>query len=81
VASCSEDAWASPAAERESCRLAGEAYGLYGMTGAVLPEEGGIENDREYHEGSIGYHMSTGPHAILARDWTHYMNFWDKKRR
>ena len=80
VASCSGDAWASPAAERESCRLAKDAYALYGMTGVVLPEEADIEVDKAYHEGNIGYHMKTGEHAILPCDWTQYMDFWDKKR-
>ena len=80
VASCSGDAWASPAAERESCRLAKDAYELYGMTGVVLPEEAAIEVDTAYHEGNIGYHMKTGEHAILPYDWTQYMDFWDKKR-
>lgn len=80
VASCSGDAWASPAAERESCRLAKDAYELYGKTGVVLPAEGEIEADKAYHEGTIGYHMKTGDHAILPYDWTQYMDFWDQKR-
>ncbi len=80
VASCSLDDWASPAAERESCRLAADAYGLYGKTGVVLPAEGAVEADTSYHDGSIGYHVKTGPHAILPEDWTRYMDFWDKKR-
>ena len=80
VGSCSEDPWTCPSAERESCRLAGEAYGLYSMPGVVLPDEAQIVNDAEYHDGSIGYHVRTGRHNILWEDWTHYMNFWDKKR-
>ena len=80
VASCSEDAWASPAAERESCRLAEDAYKLYGKTGVVLPAEGEVEADTNYHEGSIGYHVKTGAHGILPEDWTRYMDFWDAKR-
>ena len=80
VASCSEDAWASPAAERESCRLAKDAYELYGKTGVVLPAEGEVETDKSYHDGNIGYHVKTGPHGILPEDWTRYMDFWDAKR-
>ena len=80
VESCSEDLWAAPASERLSCRLAGDAYALYGKKGAVLPEESDITADTPYHEGNIGYHMKSGPHCILAYDWEQYMNFWDKKR-
>ena len=57
VESCSEDLWAAPASERLSCRLAGDAYALYGKKGAVLPEESDIAADTPYHEGNIGYHM------------------------
>lgn len=80
VASCTLDDWASPAAERESCRLAGDAYALYGKTGVVLPEEGAVQADVSYHEGNIGYHLKTGEHAILPEDWVRYMDFWDAKR-
>ncbi len=81
VASCDADAWASPAAERESCRQAAEAYALYGMTGVVLPPEGEVCSDTSYHEGNIGYHAKGGVHGILPVDWTRYMDFWDSKRK
>lgn len=78
VASCSEDDWASPYAERESCRQAAEAYELYGKKGIVLPEERKLEDDVCYHEGSIGYHMKKGDHGLCPDDWTKFMDFREK---
>jgi len=80
VESCVLDEWASPALERLSCRLAGEAYELYGMTGAVLPEESEIQVDTPYHEGSIGYHLQNADHSLNIYDWEQFMDFWEKKR-
>lgn len=77
VASSSEDDWADPNAELVSCRLAGEAYGLYGLEGVIVPEEG-AEVDTEYHEGTIAYHKKTGSHSLTKYDWDCFMNFADK---
>ena len=79
IQSCSLDEWADPKAERLACRLANEAYALYGKTGIVLPEEGKVENDTAYHEGTIGYHMRSGSHCIIYEDWRHFLDFFDKK--
>lgn len=79
VASASEDDWADPAAERLACRLASEAYALYNKKGVVLPEENEIENDTAYHDGSIGYHVKTGPHSIGFFDWKLYLDFIETK--
>lgn len=80
VASSSEDDWADPKAERLSCRMAGEAYALYGKKGVVLPEEP-VEVNRGYHEGCIGYHMKTGEHSITHYDWKMFLDFLDQKLR
>ncbi len=78
VTSSSLDDWADPAAERLSCRMAGEAYELYGKKGVVLPDEP-VEVDTPYHEGSIGYHVKTGKHSLLEYDWDLFFDFLDKK--
>lgn len=78
VASSSRDDWADPEAERLSCRLAGEAYALYGKTGVVLPEEP-VQTDCGYHEGNIGYHVKTGDHSITHFDWKLFLDFLDRK--
>lgn len=80
VESCSKDDWSDPAAERRSCRMANVVYEtIYGIPGAVLPEEP-VAVNTPYHKGNIGYHMKEGDHAISAYDWEQYMEFWDKKR-
>ena len=80
VSSSSEDEWADPAAERLSCKMASEAYELYNMTGAVLPDEEDIEKDIAYHDGNIGYHVKTGKHSITHFDWKMYLDFLDLKK-
>ena len=78
VSSSCEDDWADPAAERLSCRMAGEAYALYGKQGVVLPEEP-IQLDYGYHQGMIGYHVKTGGHSITHFDWKLFLDFLDQK--
>ena len=77
VASSALDDWADPEAELLSCRLAGEAYRLYGMDGVVVPDEG-AKIDAVYHSGRIGYHKKTGEHSISEYDWNCFMDFADK---
>lgn len=80
VASSSQDLWADPEHERLSCRWASDVYEkIYGMKGAVLPEESEIKLNQGYHEGNIGYHVKTGPHSIRAQDWHLCMDFRDAK--
>lgn len=78
VSSSSEDTWADPLAERDSCRLASEIYELYGMKGVELPDEP-VEINIGYHGGSIGYHMKTGEHSITKEDWNQFLDFLDSK--
>ena len=77
VSSSSQDDWADPEHELLSCRLAGEAYSLYGLKGVVVPETG-AELDIPYHEGMIGYHKKTGEHSLTKFDWNFFMDFADK---
>ena len=81
VASRYLDDWADPKSERRACVLAGEAYELYGKKGVVLPgiEAEEVECDTAYHEGCIGYHVTSGDHTICPSDWKMFMDFWDKK--
>lgn len=76
IESNSLDEWSDPDAERKSCVLASQAYELYGKKGIVLPEN--IEVDTAYHEGTIGYHMSSGEHRIREHDWEKFIAFWKK---
>lgn len=77
VASSSKDEWADPEHELLSCKLAGEAYSLYGLDGLIIPQTG-IELDKAYHDGLIGYHRKTGEHCLVKFDWNFFMDFADK---
>lgn len=77
VSSSFEDDWSDPAAERLACRMAEEAFALYGKKGIVLPEC--VECDMAYHEGSIGYHVKSGNHGITHFDWKMFLDFLDNK--
>lgn len=76
VASATEDAWAGPPGEFQSCVLASPAWRLYGMeglSGTTFPPP-----DTPLHGGRVGYHVRTGKHDLTLADWTHYMDFADK---
>ena len=77
VASSTEDEWSDPESELKSCLLASEAYELYGLKGAVVPENG-AEIDTPYHKGKIGYHNKTGVHGLTKTDWKFFMDFTDQ---
>lgn len=79
VSSSDDDSWADPAGERLACRMAGEAFALYGKNGVVLPEDDSVEVNKAYHEGAIGYHVKTGGHGITHFDWKMFLDFLDKK--
>ncbi len=71
-----QDDWADPVGQAESCRLASEVYHLYGLDG--------LENREQipetcYHEGNIGFHIRTGEHGLFPFDWECFMDYADKK--
>lgn len=77
VTSASEDLWADPDKELESCRLASAVYRLYGEKGLEAPEE--IELNRQYGDGNIAYHRRAGEHKLTEFDWKLFMDYADKK--
>lgn len=79
VASASLDDWADPASELKSCKLASEAYELYGIKGLVLSGE--PKNNTPYHEGNIAYHVREGDHKICEYDWDLFLDFIDKNMK
>ncbi len=76
VKSNAEDLWASPDDELKSCFLASPVYELYGKPGIIAQQA--AEVGKVYHEGTIAYHRSPGPHDLNAADWQQFMNFADK---
>lgn len=76
VASATDDAWAGPRGEFESCVLASPAWELYGKKGVVA--EAFPAPDTPLQNGCIGYHLRTGKHDLTLYDWQRYMDFFDK---
>ncbi len=79
VASASEDQWADPTGEYLSAWHAGEVYKLYGLTGLANITPPPV--DTPVGNGSVGYHLREGKHAMLQYDWQQYLNFADRVLR
>jgi hypothetical protein len=75
VASAEEDLWADPRGEFLSARLASPVYELYGLEG--LPTEEMPRLNEPVH-GTIGYHIRSGAHDVIAYDWEQYLRFADR---
>ncbi|MDO4856715.1 MAG: acetylxylan esterase [Thermoguttaceae bacterium] len=79
VASASEDKWADPNGEYQSCFFAVPVYQLYGtktpFDGLEAPNWPGAENPVG---NIIGYHCRKGGHDVQSYDWTQYIKFADK---
>ncbi|MGI5899892.1 MAG: alpha/beta hydrolase family protein [Christensenellales bacterium] len=76
VSSASNDIWADPHKEFESCLNASALYELYGKKGlqqAALPP-----SNQPLLDGSIGYHLREGDHGCLKYDWQQYIAFINK---
>ena len=76
VSSATDDAWAGQRGEFMSCRLASPAWRLYGKSGLV--EDGFPPPGQPLLEGSIGYHLRDGVHALTMDDWRAYLDFADR---
>ncbi|MBR5586576.1 MAG: acetylxylan esterase [Clostridia bacterium] len=77
VASASEDAWACPQNEYQSCIEANGYYENLGITGFVTDKAVPEIGDR-FHDGYIGYHLRKGHHRLSRHDWQGYIAFLDK---
>ncbi|MBX2924336.1 MAG: hypothetical protein KF746_19195 [Chitinophagaceae bacterium] len=76
IASASDDQWADPAGEYQSGYYASPVYNLYGLQGLISVTPPGINTP--VSEGSIGYHMRQGEHAMRLYDWQQYIRFADR---
>jgi len=68
VCSAIEDEWADPASEYLACVAASPAYEKMGARGFISADRLPAIGD-SFHEGSIGYHLRDGVHALEPRDW------------
>ncbi|MFT3749588.1 MAG: hypothetical protein QM768_14775 [Agriterribacter sp.] len=76
VASASKDQWADTVGEYLSAYYATPVYALYGFKGLDTPVAPGVS--LPVGDGSIGYHLREGEHAMRAYDWEQYIRFADR---
>jgi hypothetical protein len=72
IASAEDDKWADPKGEYLSGYYAGKVYQLFGKKGlpsAEMPEV------NQPVMNTIGYHIRSGGHDVLAWDWDQYIRF------
>jgi hypothetical protein len=75
IAAATEDWWSDPKGQFLAAKGAEPVYRLLGAGGldsAEMPVP-----DRSI-QSRIGYHIRTGPHAVTASDWAHFLVFADR---
>jgi hypothetical protein len=75
VASAIEDRWADPKGEFLSALNAEPVWKLFGLPGLGVEEWPAVDQPVG---ATLGYHVRTGKHDVLAYDWEQYLNFADK---
>lgn len=78
LASATEDLWADPQSEFLSAVNASQVYETLGLPGLEISEfpEPGVPS----YNGTIGYHVREGGHALTRDDWMKFCDFWERHR-
>lgn len=76
LASATEDIWADPNAEFLGAVYAAPAYTVCGVSALACDALPAPETPS--HNGTIGYHVRKGPHALTREDWLRFCDFWKK---
>lgn len=74
VASASKDLWADPKGEFLAAVGATPVYKLFGKQGLPTKE---MPKMNQPTQGTIGYHLREGEHAVTDYDWEQYLRFAD----
>lgn len=74
VCSAEEDQWSDPRGEFLSCVAASPVYRLLGTTGFPGKD---FPDLQQPINGTIGYHIRSGKHAVQLYDWSCFMDFAD----
>lgn len=75
VASAESDLWADPQGAYNSLQSAKSAFALYGLE-VIGDEEPAV--DSAFFCESMGYHVRSGWHDMLAEDWQFYLDYMDQ---
>lgn len=78
VCSASQDGWSDPKSEFLGAAALGEVYEKYDLDGLIAEDILGA--GEHTYEGSVGYHMREGGHAMKSYDWEHFINFIDQHK-
>ncbi|MFM7290416.1 MAG: family 16 glycoside hydrolase [Planctomycetia bacterium] len=78
VASAVEDRWADPRGEFLSCVAAAPVWQLFGLVGLGTTDYPPIDTPIGQ---TIGYHVRTGRHDLIAYDWHRFADFADRTVR
>ncbi len=78
VGSAAEDVGADPTAEFLTTRSAAAVWELFGVPGLVFPDRLPKAGER-FFEGTVGYQMRSGKHALTEEDWDAYIAFFREK--
>lgn len=76
IASASDDEWADPHKEFESCKLASQIYDIYEKKGLCSNTFPGV--NEPLMDGDLAYHLREGKHGCFVYDWENYIKFMDK---